>query len=239
MIIEEHSPLRRLPLELNRPQVMFLDAIRYSVEMADLAYERLSNTLFKIAQKTDAQDGKFSRDSVSAIQDAWSIVDSIHRLRCLLERMPNFKQKSPGFQSFFRQTKDVEELRNVVQHLDTEIPKLIGLNISAWGVLTWGTVIHPGKYIIRSCAIIPGTVYPGAECDALNPAGREFHGLVDYVTLQASNYSLCLSEVMRSVQTLIERITSSLKDQIEGLPSAGSDATVKMDFHGDKSTLNP
>jgi hypothetical protein len=235
MIIDEQSPLRSLPVELNRPQVMFLDAVRYSVDMADLAYNRLSNTLSVITHKTDAESGTFSLDSVLAIQDAWTIVDSTFRLRCLLERIPNFKQKSPGLQSFFRQTKDVENLRNVIQHLDTEIPKLIELNIPAWGALSWAAVIDAKECIIRTCTIIPGTVFPGAECDALNPAGRKFHGIIDYITLQASNHSVCLSEIMRSVETLIKRLTPSLKNQIYGLPTAGSDVTLKMDFHGDKS----
>ena len=41
MIIDEGSPFRRLPSELDRRQALFLDGIRYSVEMADLAHTRL------------------------------------------------------------------------------------------------------------------------------------------------------------------------------------------------------
>jgi hypothetical protein len=70
MIIDEGSPFRRLPSELDRRQALFLDGIRYSVEMADLAHTRLRQTLFDIAkeQNRGAQANHWSL--VSAVQDA-------------------------------------------------------------------------------------------------------------------------------------------------------------------------
>jgi hypothetical protein len=215
---------------------MFLDAIRYSVEMAELSYLRLADTLHTIALSKEerSDDVPSSVYLVSAMQDAWSIVDSIFRLRTLLEHMPHFKQKSPGFQLFFRQTKDVERLRHVVQHLNSEIPKLIKLNISAWGALSWSTVMDAENLKIRTCTIIPGTMFAGYDYNAVNPLGRAFYGVVDHITLQASSYQLSLSDVMRSVAKLTERITQMIKPQIEGHPSGVSDITFMADIEGNK-----
>jgi hypothetical protein len=53
MIIDDNSPLRRLPGELNRKQALFLDGIRYSVEIAYLSHTRLRQTLFELAHKRE------------------------------------------------------------------------------------------------------------------------------------------------------------------------------------------
>ncbi len=49
LIVGEESPLRQLPADLNCKQTLFLDGIRYSVEMADLAHARLRDTLLRLA----------------------------------------------------------------------------------------------------------------------------------------------------------------------------------------------
>lgn len=84
MIISDGSPLRRLPSELDRRQALFLDGIRYSVEMADLAYTRLRQTLFNLAEQRGSGTSLDHWLFVSAVQDAWSLIDSLHRLRGLL-----------------------------------------------------------------------------------------------------------------------------------------------------------
>ncbi len=57
--------------------MLFLDGIRYSAEMADLAHARLQQTLYRLTTsgKEPEQDLDHS-DVLSAVQDTWSIVDS-------------------------------------------------------------------------------------------------------------------------------------------------------------------
>jgi hypothetical protein len=52
MIIDDGSPFMQLPAALNRKQALFLDGIRYSVEMATLAHARLRRTLLNHTQRT-------------------------------------------------------------------------------------------------------------------------------------------------------------------------------------------
>lgn len=79
MIIGDESPLRRLPGQLDRKQMLYLDGIRYSIEMADLAHLRLQQTLLDLANHSNDSD-PVHLYFVAAVQDAWSIVDSVHRL---------------------------------------------------------------------------------------------------------------------------------------------------------------
>ncbi len=57
MMIREDSPLRRLPSGLDLKQTLFLDAIRYSVDMADIAHTRLRETLISLTYE-DVMEGE-------------------------------------------------------------------------------------------------------------------------------------------------------------------------------------
>jgi len=74
MIIGPDSPLRRLPTALDRKQALFLDGIRFSVEMADLAYQRLRHTLLNFESSFD-RSAAYSPGVVAMI-DAWVIIDN-------------------------------------------------------------------------------------------------------------------------------------------------------------------
>lgn len=58
---------------------------------------------------------------VAAFQDGWAFVDSINRLRRLLDHMPRMPKNSPRLQVFSRATTGIETLRNAIQHLDEEL----------------------------------------------------------------------------------------------------------------------
>jgi hypothetical protein len=92
LIIRGGSPLRGIPGFLGRRQALFIEGIRYSIDMAEIAYDRLRNTLLTISSmdKSDAEDPAHA----SAMLDAWSIVGSLNRLRRLLEYMPGTKGKN-------------------------------------------------------------------------------------------------------------------------------------------------
>lgn len=167
MIIEANSPFNRLPSALNRKQALFLDGIRYCVEMADLAHSRLRWTLFThtttLDEPTDNQAEPLDNRAQAvpaAFQDAWSIVDSLQRLRGLLAQMPGIKQNAAELQLFRRQTDAFENLRNGVQHLNNHIDVLVAQNLPAWGVLSWVVVPEdPAGNRLLSSAMIAGTLF--------------------------------------------------------------------------------
>ena len=78
MIVSENSPTRRMPVTLDPRSILYLDGIRYSTQLVDLAYSRLEGTLEKLVHKDD-QQGAVGNLIVEAISDAWAFVDSLHR----------------------------------------------------------------------------------------------------------------------------------------------------------------
>jgi hypothetical protein len=224
MIIDDNSPFRRVPTQTSRKHMLFYDGIRYSVEMADLAHNRLRETLYEIAQSPYAPDPA-SHDFASAVLDAWSIVDLVHRLRSLIEQAPGIKQKSPSLLSFMKKTADVERLRNAVQHLNQQIHKIADLNIPVWGALSWVTLLDPELRSVWTCTLVAGTFFERSE-PLISPLGKQFHPPVDLITLEASNCSVCLSDAMRSVEQVVRSLEDHLREQFKDLPNMGRDVLL-------------
>jgi len=89
--IPDDSPVRRPPEGLSRRQLLILDGLRFAAEMATLAYERLTAELAAIARM---QGPPSTRAIASAMLDAWSIVDAVHRFNDLCWRIfPDYRMR--------------------------------------------------------------------------------------------------------------------------------------------------
>jgi hypothetical protein len=229
MILDPDSPLRKLPANLDMSQKLSFNGISYSVEMIELAYFRLRETLFNLTQ--NQQQFTESHDLVvSALFDAWSIIDSIHRLRSLLLQTRNLKQKSPGVQLFLRRTENVIQLRNTFQHLDQQIKNYQRHQLTVWGSLSW-FVISDDRKSGKMCTLIPGTLFAKDGHPLVNPAGKEILPPVDLITLTAagcvnnifSEKSISLSDFYKYVYEFIKDIEVGLKEQTKGLPTAANE----------------
>lgn len=236
LLITEESPLRRLPSRLNRKQALYFDGIRYSVEMADLAHARLRCTLRELTRTSQEPERPPPLQFVSAILDAWSIVDSVYRLRGLLLQCPGLKQKTPRMILFRKRTEEVDSLRNSVQHLNTQINVLVTEGLPVWGVLTWSAVLDPATRSVYGCSLISGTLSPHKGHPIVNPAGRSIMLPVDLITLAASGYSICLSDVMRELEALTRAIEEELCEQFTDLAQAGADLLICMKVSAAEST---
>lgn len=228
MIINGESPLRRLPL-LDRKVTLFLDGIRCSVEMADLAYSRLQNTLFNLTHNCDNPSTRHW-EFISAISDAWSVVDSVHRLRGLLKCAPFITKGSPGLSIFEQHTETIKLLRNSIQHLYTKIDMYVSQGLPVLGALGWFAVLDLDSQIGFSCSLLAGTMFKGLVTPIVNPASskRDIMLPVDFVTLTASGYSVCISDVMKHVEQVIKDMEKQLRDQIKTLERPGSDVIIRL-----------
>jgi hypothetical protein len=120
---------------MERCQVLFFDGIRISIEMADLAYKRLSQTLERI---TGEPPEAAPHAIVPAMDDAWSILDCVHRLVGLVQQVPGLKDRdrSPSIRTLFGSS-EITALRNIYRHLNHDIKKRSQSNLPILRVLTW------------------------------------------------------------------------------------------------------
>lgn len=147
MITVQDLPFRNPPHDFSRRQVLILDGIRYSVEMAQIAYQRLYALLQNLSSISDKD---LFVPSAEAMLYAWTIVDSAHRYRDLLLAFPGLKRKT-WVKLTEKRTEDVAQLRNCVQHQLGEIPNIINRREQLWGYLSWAEIRanrHTGKWLM-------------------------------------------------------------------------------------------
>ena len=233
MIINNDSPLRRLP-PLDPKTTLILDGIRYSIEMADAAYSKLHKTIFdkmcskaeEISNTTKEQIKSKTKhvDNVSVFLDAWSVVDSVHRLRGLFKCAPFIVQDS-GCQQFYQDTNDIQLLRNIVQHLPGKINEITSQYFPILGVLSWFYVSDLENKIGLNCSLLAGTLFNNMRIDFVNPSNSKRNLIypLDLITLNAYKYSVCLTDIMMYVEKMTRIIENQMKEQFENLPAAGAD----------------
>src|SRR6266487_2598090 len=144
MLVHDDSPLRRLQVRLERKQLLFFDGIRHAIEIADLAYERLRDTLSPIT--LNDQNAPFPKlRATGAFLDSWVIIDAVDRLRGLLQLMPDEAlANSANTRRFLEESNDVRSLRNVTDHLAQRADYVIANDSTALGILSWVT-FQPGN----------------------------------------------------------------------------------------------
>jgi hypothetical protein len=223
-LISASSPLRRLPAAFDVRQRLFLDGIRYAIEMTELAYRRLATTALAVARSDRPAPWHFP----AMMLDAWSIVDSVHRLRALVRQMPKLRKSATEHELLMRTTTDVDGLRNAVQHQVGEFTKLADNGGYAWGYISWAC-LNPKLDGCRSCVLVAGAVANGT-IESVNPVGKPFHWEVDHVTLTAYETSVDLSSVVRNVGKYTGYLEMLVSHAIEGHPSRGSDFFLATDM---------
>ena len=229
MLPAHDSPLRAVPRLLNERQSMFVDGIRYAIEMADIAYVRLANSLLQYSVGVEAE-APAKPSHAALFLDAWSIVDSVHRLRELVQQMPGVKKNSPGIQSFLRSTEKVEQMRHIAQHLRREVDALEQRHQPVHGILNWIYVLNAEQNIFQCCAIAAGKLRDDAISRFATPMDRTFRANLDHIELWIKDTELSLSDTHEEVKLVTGRIERALPPDWLSHERLGMDTFLSLDM---------
>jgi len=226
MPIGPDSPLRRIPARLESRQRLFLDGIRYSAEMTELAYARLCHTAEEATRRVN-NEAELGALHSALFLDAWSMVDSIHRLRALVLSLHALDGSAPP-QPFLDSTSAFYELRNLSQHLNRRLPGMASRNEPVWGSLSWvtGWPDQPNDCWITMAMAGAVVTTPGRPM--VNPLGRTLRGPVDLVELTSRGDSLrpltvSLTEGIEHLQAYVASLERALAPQFSNEPTLGAD----------------
>jgi hypothetical protein len=126
-------PFRQADL---RRVALHLDGLRYSFGIVKLAARRMRDTLDEIAARHRTK--RHSEECVmSALLDAWCVIDMCHRIRQLIEQLPQLPRKESWVRRFALKSDKVEALRHYVQHLRRSANSLPAGAEPLWGALCW------------------------------------------------------------------------------------------------------
>ena len=203
-------------MDIKRRQELFLDAIETSLVMAKVSYARLYQGL---VQKSNPTETNSLVDYPKVILlDAWTFVDTINRLRILVSQMPGLKKNSRVTQ-FQKATESTEILRDFVQHVNAEIPKVENTGWPIWGSISWVYLSFDldGKPKILIQSIIPGRLAKVKGIPMVNPVGKSLEIPIDHISLSATGVTLNLSDIHRLVVEFEKRFLVALggEDKID------------------------
>ena len=128
-ILSDKSPLHFLPLELETGQLMILDSLRFTLEMADYTFKQLVNTL-------EATSRKSEKNHFKAFNYAWSFIDHCHRFLKL------YKVLNSSNESIINEIAYIQKFRNAIQHIDMNLGKSTNIKMidngrPIFGALKW------------------------------------------------------------------------------------------------------
>ena len=207
MLIPEDSPLRLLPTDLSRRQVLYFDGIRYAAEMVNLAYNRLFAQLMEIgATNRDVT----TLDIATAMLDAWSIVDSTNRFRDLVEQTPGLRKK-PWKHILLAHTSEVDDMRNDIQHMENNISNLADNGRQVWGYLRWAQM-NNGSYTGWWYAMTPGSVFRADQFMEVGPMNLPYGVPPGAIRLMAFGKDVYLGKCVTAIVTAVEAIVGEIKN---------------------------
>jgi hypothetical protein len=194
-----------------------------------LAHNRLVATLTLLPSLRESGQ-EFGGEIASALSDSWTIVDTAHRLRQLVDQMPGISKKDPSIQLFLRGTRIAEDLRNYVQHLRGEMDNLVALELPVWGTLSWRSAAKPEGAQFGHI-IIPGTFYQGLIMHGPTYGlDRRIAKEVERIELAAGGHCIIIDEVVSKIKGFGSWVEKWIGPQFEGHDQAGSDAFFSLKF---------
>lgn len=158
-MLSPNSSLRRVPSVLDPKQAIFIDGIRHSIDIIDLAYSRMRNTLSKIALAPPSSD-ELPEITPYIFLDAWAMIDAIHKFEILYSKFPGMTRKQPeaGTKTFSELCESLIKIRNIADHPTGSAERLASGDGAVFGTLTWMTGFNTNPIEVYFCTLRPGTL---------------------------------------------------------------------------------
>lgn len=193
MLIRKNSILNQLPNDkLSERERIFIEAIVHSINIIDVSYHRLAKLLI---------DDSDNLATELPMIEVWNIIDSCHRLRCIIEKTPGIKKRESWFQITVRKLKGTEDIRHFIQHYDREIDNLIDQVKPLLGHLTWFHNLNENEFKVG--LIVPGAIRKFKGLEVVNPAGKLVRGKIDLITFHIGNQKISLSDIFHNLTDFI------------------------------------
>jgi len=204
-----------------RRDVFVLDGVRFALEMERAAFARLARSLRAI-EISPAGQAPGDEVSLRALEAAWSVCDSAFRVRGLLLQVRGLKQSTPPMQLFLRASEPVVDVRNYLQHLDTEIGKLGESTVPLMGQLRWRYSTGEGGVGLSVGHWTKGThgLTPVIDLQTMK--------VVDGIWFSVADSSLDLKDLHQRCRTISKHLERWLEDS--GLVSSASTSPSTLRF---------
>lgn len=210
-MLSENSPFLNIPVALDKKQAVFLDGLRHSAQIADLAYKRLCTGLTE--QAVSHSESKPLSQFTPLFLDVWAFIDATDRFRSLWEMQPYSAEiPEPYSKSTIKsQLNGIRDLRNVSAHISQKIDQIIAINSSVLGSINWLTMVSKSPVQIKTCFIRPGIMI-GMVSDQLAIPSNEIQFCNDsgHVSVTAGKHTVKLTDAYYLLRAVVSFAESNL-----------------------------
>ncbi|MFP9097624.1 hypothetical protein ACLI09_01100 [Flavobacterium sp. RHBU_24] len=208
-LIETSSPLKRLPKEIGRKDILIFDSLRFTCEIIEHAHHQLMANILELSYGTS------NKHLPSVFGYAWSIIDQTVRLSNICKRLPWEKENEiVGHLSYLK------DFRNTYQHLDERIQKaLLENELPFYGVISW---VYKTKNTLKFelCQLVSGNWISGRAAQQTVPEiNLESPEIIDLllhtVNRKGEIINVNLENVIEDVKSLVVEIENRFRDFCE------------------------
>lgn len=234
MIISANSPFRRPPVILHPSQIKVFNAIRYSVDICEIGFERLEKELYEFAFKP------LDEHLLPTIfADIWTIINNAVILRKVIVKHFEIDDNDP----LFEKLRQLDGLRHSNQHLEDRIGETQGLNDlpPIYGIVSWITKkTENGNDGVLS-VIYSGTVDKSISFNPIPPDSKRYNKGVNDIMFtginrekRTSNFfetSIYINKIIEDIKLIIKVFEVQVETQFQNIDYSErhiSDFTVQL-----------
>lgn len=184
----------------DRQLISRIEALRISNKIFSSAFSELTELL-------PENDRPLSFDEVVFIyRKAWEAIDFGHRFYALALQTKGLKHADPRMKSLIVIGKPLADIRNLVQHLTSELLNLPENPAPILGAITWASPDGTMSWTTSAGYMPAGTTVVSAVLDV-----RKMRILTD-IQIQAVDHSLNLSALSRAIAAANEQLEEMLEE---------------------------
>ena len=226
-MLAPNSPFNRIPANLEARQRGWLEGLGFSIEIADLAMNRLADGLLNLMPLEGPSNLELR---AAVIADAWTFLDAAWRLKRFLvdSRFPRAPgppveaKPAPEYtaRAFGEAVSGIKSIRDGYQHLDNYAASLANEGEMVWGHISWATSPGDGKRF-RVHSLTASMATPGQPPKQLVAPTSLPTAPISDITLFAFGKSVNLSVIHTAIAEAAASFEAALSPQFEGMIGLG------------------
>jgi hypothetical protein len=217
--------LRRLPTALSSTQVVLLEALVFSHDSVETAFEAIEQTALHSREKIVEEDYKIH---VELFNRAWRIVDCLHTVRQVLNALD---YKTPAAEAFHGKYDCARQMRNKMDHLKGNAKNFGAANQRPpiFGALSYICIPESDVIVIEGqrkptgggiVMLTSGRVNrSGGQVDFVMPDLSQLYMPVGFFRFEAFDYAIKLDEAVRDLRNLTLEINTRTEEQLKKIAS--------------------
>ena len=222
MIIKSNSFLRRPSTKIHPEQIIIINAIRYSVDICEMAFNRLEKNLYEFQEQY--YDGNYI---ALIFSDVWTIINNGAILKKIICNNFNISDNDPIFGILSK----LKGLRDTNQHLEErafqifDYPELPPV----YGTISWYAKKKENDFEGILTTIYSGTIFRSINAEMENPAGKENAKIVNDIKFEGiervgkNNFaksSIYINHVIDDVKKIIQSFEIQFENQFKDIDTS-------------------